>query len=169
MTFWIRKYWVIPLSTALPDDARSNYKLAMPSSRKRKSKSINQNVRADLVAWMDALEFYARDWDESFEGRPSYFTQEFWYMLVGCLRADWAGHPLSVSQLAHSMKSGSNRTREERIKRAVDDGYLTKEKGVDDGRAAIVRPTAELETLIIGHLQRTLTRTREKILPNGKA
>lgn len=87
-------------------------------------------------------------------------------MLVGCLRADWAGHPMTVSQLAHSMKSGSNRTREERIKRAVDDGYLVKERGVDDGRAAIVRPTVELETLIIGHLQRTLTRTREKILPN---
>ena len=118
---------------------------------------------------MDALEFYARDWDEAFGRRPSYFTQEFWYMLVGCLRADWAGHPLTVSQLAHSMKSGSNRTREERIKRAVDDGYLVKEKGPDDGRAAIVRPTPELETLIIGHLQRTLTRTREKILPNKQS
>ena len=95
--------------------------------------TIGKSNRADLVAWMDALEFYARDWDESFGGRPRYFTQEFWYMLVGCLRADWAGHPLTVSQLAHSMKSGSNRTREERIKRAVDDGYLIKEKGADDG------------------------------------
>ena len=138
----------------------------MGQTRKRKTKSThNKKVQADLVAWMDALEFYARDWDEAFGGRPSYFTQEFWYMLVGCLRADWAGHPLTVSQLAHSMKSGSNRTREERIKRAVDDGYLVKEKGADDGRAAIVRPTPELETLIVGHLQRTLTRTREKILP----
>ena len=139
----------------------------MSQPKKRKTKSIGKAVQADLVAWMDALEFYARDWDEAFGRRPSYFTQEFWYMLVGCLRADWAGHPLTVSQLAHSMKSGSNRTREERIKRAVDDGFLVKEKGADDGRAAIVRPTPELETLIIGHLQRTLTRTREKILPNN--
>lgn len=136
---------------------------------KRKLKSLDKNAQSDLVAWMDALEFYARDWDECFGGRPSYFTQEFWYMLVGCLRADWAGHPLTVSQLAHSMKSGSNRTREERIKRAVDDGYLVKERGADDGRAAIVRPTPELEALIIGHLQRTLTRTREKILPNDSS
>ena len=113
---------------------------------------------------MDALEFYARDWDETFSGRSSYFTQEFWYMLMGCLRADWAGHPLTVSQLAHLMKSGSNRTREERIKRAVDDGYLVKEKGAEDGRAAIVRPTPELEALIVEHLQRTLIGTREKIL-----
>ena len=137
----------------------------MPHPRKRPINSVSRHVRSDLVAWMDALEFYARDWDETFGGRPSYFTQEFWYMLVGCLRADWAGHALTVSQLAHSMKSGSNRTREQRIKRAVDDGYLVKEKGVEDGRAAIVRPTPELEKLIIGHLQRTLTRTREKIYP----
>lgn len=132
--------------------------------KKKKTRALDEASRQDLVAWMDALEFYARDWDEAFGGRPSYFTQEFWYLLVGCLRADWAGHPLTVSQLAHSMKSGSNRTREERIKRAVDDGYLVKERAEQDGRAAIVRPTPQLETLIVGHLQRTLTRTREKIL-----
>ena len=119
--------------------------------------------RYELLDWMDALEFYARDWDETFAGRSTYFTQEFWYMLVGCLRADWAGHPLTVSQLAQSMKSGSNRTREERIKRAVDDGYLVKVRDDQDGRAAFVRPTPELERLIVGHLQRTLTRVREKM------
>jgi len=118
--------------------------------------------RYELTDWMDALEFYARDWDETFGSRPTYFTQEFWYMLIGCLRADWTGHPLTVSQLAQNMKSGSNRTREERIKRAVDDGYLIKVKDEQDGRAAFVRPTAELERLIVGHLQRTLTQVREK-------
>lgn len=138
--------------------------MRMALKRKRVPKSLDDASRLELVAWMDALEFYARDWDESFGGRPSYFTQEFWYLLVGCLRADWAGHPLTVSQLANSMKSGSNRTREERIKRAVDDGYLVKIRAAQDGRAAIVRPTAQLENLIVGHLQRTLTRTREKIL-----
>ncbi len=135
----------------------------MSTTRKRNANGVSEDDRSELVAWMDALEFYARDWDESFGGRPSYFTQEFWYLLVGCLRADWAGHPMTVSQLAHSMKSGSNRTREDRIKRAVDDGYLVKEKAAADGRAAIVRPTPQLETLIVGHLQRTLVRTREKI------
>ena len=137
----------------------------MAERKPSNSKAGAKIDRSDLAAWMDALEFYARDWDETFSGRSSYFTQEFWYMLMGCLRADWAGHPLTVSQLAHSMKSGSNRTREERIKRAVDDGYLVKEKGAEDGRAAIVRPTPELEALIVEHLQRTLIGTREKILP----
>lgn len=53
------------------------------------------------------------------------------------------------------MKSGSNRTREERIKKAVDDGFLVKERAGNDGRAALVRPTEKLEALMIGHLQRT--------------
>lgn len=117
--------------------------------------------RNELTDWMDALEFYARDWDSTFGAQSNYFTQEFWYMLIGCVRAHWAENPLTVSQLAQSMKSGSNRTREERIKRAVDDGYLVKVRDEQDGRAACVRPTPELEKMVIDHLQRTLDRVRD--------
>ncbi len=117
--------------------------------------------REELTNWMDALEYYARDWDRTFGAQTNYFTQEFWYMLIGCVRAHWADNPLTVSQLAQSMKSGSNRTREERIKRAVDDGYLIKVRDEQDGRAAYVRPTPELEQMVVDHLQRTLDRVRE--------
>ncbi|WP_022693900.1 helix-turn-helix domain-containing protein [Ponticaulis koreensis] len=123
--------------------------------------------RQPLIDWMDALEFYARDWDETFGSRSAYFTQEFWYMLVGCVRAHWAGNPLTVSQLAHTMKSGSNRTREERIKKAVDDGYLEKAKDAKDGRATVVIPTPELESLVTGHLQRTLEQVMSKFPKTG--
>jgi hypothetical protein len=114
----------------------------------------------ELIAWAHALEAYARDWDETFESRPGYFTQEFWYLLVGCMIANWRGRPMSVSAACQAMKSGSNRTREERIKRAVDDGFLIKERGGDDGRAAIVRPTPMLEDRMRGHLERTLAEVR---------
>ena len=117
--------------------------------------------RTALIDWMDALEFYARDWDRTFGAQTNYFTQEFWYMLIGCVRAYWSGQPMTVSQLTQAMKSGSNRTREERIKRAVSDGYLVKVKGEDDGRAALVHPTEELEDLVIGHLERTMVRINE--------
>lgn len=117
--------------------------------------------RDDLLKWADALEAYARDWDETFENRPTYFTQEFWYMLVGCMRANWLGKPMSVGQLVTSMKSGSVRTREERIKRAVDDGFLMKEKSGDDGRSAVVIPTPTLEALLEGHLDRTLATVKQ--------
>lgn len=40
------------------------------------------------MLWMDALEMYGRDWDETFDNRASYFTQEFWYLLVNCMIHD---------------------------------------------------------------------------------
>lgn len=109
----------------------------------------------ELIVWAKALESYARDWDDTFEKRPGYFTQEFWYLLVGCMIANWNGRPMTMSQACQQMKNGSNRTREERIKRAVDDGFLVKERAGDDGRAALVRPTPKLEELMVGHLRRT--------------
>lgn len=119
--------------------------------------------RDALMLWMTALENYARDWDATFENRPTYFTQEFWYMLVGCLRASWLGRPMTVSQLVQAMKSGSARTREERIRRAVGDGYLMKVKSGADGRATVVIPTPMLEEMLVGHLDRTLTLARDAI------
>lgn len=120
---------------------------------------MDEGRRSEITAWAQALEAYARDWDDAFGNRPGYFTQEFWYLLVGCMIADWRGRPMTMSAACQAMKSGSNRTREERIKRAVDDGFLTKERTSDDGRAAIVRPTPMLEELIVAHLERTLATT----------
>ena len=118
---------------------------------------------AELLVWAQALDLYARDWDETFENRPNYFTQEFWYLLVGCLIAHWRGKPMTVGAACQIMKSGSNRTREDRIKRAVDDGYLVKERAGEDGRAAIVRPTPKLEAMMRGHLARTYALVRDTI------
>ena len=116
-----------------------------------------------LMVWAQALEDYARDWDATFENRPNYFTQEFWYLLVGVLIADARGRPMTVGAACQVMKSGSNRTREDRIKRAVDDGYLVKERAGEDGRAAVVRPTAKLREIIHGHLERTYLKAREAL------
>ncbi len=38
-------------------------------------------TQEELLLWTAVLEQYARDWDVTFENRPSYFTQEFWYLL----------------------------------------------------------------------------------------
>lgn len=108
-----------------------------------------------LMAWANALELYARDWDKTFENRPNYFTQEFWYLLVGCLVAQMKDRPMTVSAACQNMKSGSSRTREDRLKRAVDDGYLIKERASSDKREAIVRPTPKLEGMMREHFIRT--------------
>ncbi|HYC03213.1 MAG TPA: hypothetical protein VED40_07975 [Azospirillaceae bacterium] len=116
-----------------------------------------------LGRWITALVDYAQDWDRTFENRPDYFTQEYWYLFVGCLTARWRGAPLTVSAACQVMKSGSNRTREDRIKRAVMDGYLMKEKADEDGRTAYVVPTPKLEAVMRDHLARTLLGTRAAI------
>lgn len=67
--------------------------------------------RTELLEWMEVLDMYGRDWDETFNNRASYFTQEFWYLLVNCMISNWRGTPLSVSGACQQMKSGSNRTR----------------------------------------------------------
>jgi hypothetical protein len=129
-------------------------------------------TREQILLWTEVLELYARDWDETFESRPSYFTQEFWYLLVGCMVNNWRGTPLTVSAASQYMKTGSNRTREERIKKAVVDGYLTKIKQGTDGREAMVVPTPKLEAIMQAHLERTLamtTATLQQILVHAPA
>lgn len=116
-----------------------------------------------LRRWMAVLVDYAVDWDRTFESRPDYFTQEYWYLFAGCLTHHWNGAPLTVSAACQVMKSGSNRTREDRIKRAVMDGYLEKRKGGDDGRTLYVVPTPRLEALMRGHLLRTLDNARKAL------
>ncbi len=120
-------------------------------------------TQEELLLWTTVLEQYARDWDETFENRPSYFTQEFWYLLVGCMVNNWRDTPLTVSAASQYMKTGSNRTREERIKKAVLDGYLTKIKHQSDGREAFVIPTPKLEGIMRAHLERTLALTTETL------
>ena len=120
-------------------------------------------MQTRLQLWAQALEDYARDWDRTFENRPSYFTQEFWYLLVGSMLHNWRGTPLTVSTAAQYMKTGSSRTREERIKKAVVDGYLMKIKHESDGREAYVVPTPKLEEIMVAHLDRTLLHMAEAI------
>lgn len=130
-------------------------------------------AKPDLLLWTDVLERYARDWDATFDNKPHYFTQEFWYLFMGCLRNDWKGTPLTVSDACQVMKSGSNRTKEERIRKAVVDGYLCKQKHPEDGRETLLLPTEKLRGIVEDHLQRTLsdmTEALQKLIapPAGK-
>ena len=124
--------------------------------------------REDLLLWMDALEAYAIDWDKTFEHKASYFTQEFWYLLVRCMINAWNGTPLTVSGACQQMKSGSNRTREGRIKKAVEDGFLVKRQSESDRREAIVVPSEKLERMMVGHFSRTLNIVDDRLRDLGR-
>ena len=102
--------------------------------------------KRELLLWTEALEAYARDWDDTFEHKASYFTQEFWYLLVNCVVNHWNGTPLSVTGACQQMKSGSNRTREDRVRKAVADGYLQKRQRQSDRRGGRCYPERETGT-----------------------
>lgn len=123
---------------------------------------------ADLLVWMQVLRDYAKDWDGTFDNRAGYFTQEYWYLFVGCLLRYWNGVPATVGEACQLMLTGSNRTREDRIKRAVLDGYLLKQRGDDDARTACVIPSRRLEKLRREHFARTLQHAREAMLATPK-
>lgn len=117
-----------------------------------------------LMVWGRVLEGYAVDWDQTFGHRaPDYFTQEYWYLFVRCTFAMLRGEPLTVTAASQSMKSGSNRTRESRIQRAVLDGYLRKERSQSDAREVLLLPTDALKEMILGHLDRTLSIALEQL------
>ena len=116
-----------------------------------------------LMIWGEVLELYALDWDETFGNAPLYFTQEYWYLLVRVTFAALRGQPLTVMAATQGMKSGSNRTRESRLQKAVSDGYLLKQRSAEDMRNVYLMPTDRLNRLILGHMDRTLELTLKRL------
>lgn len=123
----------------------------------------------DLTAWADCLVEYAEDWDRHF---GKFFTQEFWYILVPVTVGYWNNTPLSIGAVKQQMKglAGSNeRTKDERINKAIEAGLLTKcpfgqlEKSLQkrleeaDRRLVYLLPTLELQTKMREHLSTTLS------------
>lgn len=120
--------------------------------------ATEQHTLDDILQWAGFLESYAVDWDETFKCNSHYFTQEYWYLLVRCTLKYWRGTPVNVTNACDQMVSGSVRTREERIKRACKDGYLIKQARDDDHRNVDILPSEELQKLVKGHLERTLSK-----------
>lgn len=165
--------WNGASASDLPDHVKPRVPAATLTSRERRGSSphpprdgaIEASVNADLLRWVRYLCDYATDWDRKFNARSGYFTQEYWSLFVGCVMRHWSGSPVTMSEACQLMLTGSNRTREDRIKRAVLDGFLVKQRSADSGRNAFVIPTPQLEQLMHEHLTHTLQRAREALLP----
>lgn len=94
--------------------------------------------RKALQAWMQYMEDYGQAWLED-TGRD-FYSQEYWYLVTMALVRHWQGKPLNVSDACRSMKTGSSKTRENRlalednqgkwgvsfgIKNLTDEAYIT--------------------------------------------
>lgn len=121
--------------------------------------SISTKEKFALTQWHSVLDFYAHDWDKTFEYCGTYYTQEFWYLLVDCVIHYWRGEPLTVGNASERMKVGSKRTRDERIKKAEIDGLLERHKHTNDRRETFLIPSNKLQQKIHGHLLRTLEKS----------
>ena len=118
--------------------------------------SLSTKEKLALTQWHSVLNFYAHDWDKTFDYRGTYYTQEFWYLLVDCVIHYWRETPLTVGHACERMKAGSKRTRDERIKKAEIDGLLERHKHTNDRRETFLIPSEKLQKKIHGHLLRTL-------------
>lgn len=121
-----------------------------------------------LLPWAEFLIGYTDDWNATFNNR--FHTEEYWYPFVHCLRAHWAGQPLTMSEACQAMRTGSNRTRENRIAIATSRKLLDKRRSETDLRTTHVLPTPRLERYLVDHFSRTLTKLLQllKSLSHGK-
>jgi hypothetical protein len=120
-----------------------------------------------LLAWAGVLREHGNDWDSLFEKRSAYFTPAYRNLFVACVLAARAGRAMTLGEACQVMNSGSSRTREERIRRALADGHLIRIRGAKDGRAVLVLPTKKLEAAVLGHLERTLERAMKALGRRG--
>ena len=107
-----------------------------------------------LVPWAEFLVGYTDDWNATFSNR--FHTEEYWHPFVHCLLASWADQPLTMGEACQAMRTGSNRTRENRIVIAITRKLLARQKSDTDMRTTLVLPTPALERHLVGHFGRTL-------------
>lgn len=117
--------------------------------------------RTSLCLWMQAMEDYGQVWREDF-GR-SFFSQEYWYLFVVALVRYWQQDPLNVGDACATMKTGSPKTRETRLKRLVDEGWFSKLKNDADLRMTFVTPTLRLLGQGKQHLRNSLANAANRL------
>ena len=112
--------------------------------------------RSVLDLWMQCMEDYGQVWREDF-GR-TFFSQEYWYLFVVALVRYWRQEPLNVGDACATMRTGSAKTRETRLKRLVDEGWFSKRKNAPDLRVTFIVPKPALLALGQRHLRNSLAR-----------
>ena len=117
--------------------------------------------RLALGLWMQCMEDYGQVWREDF-GR-TFFSQEYWYLFVVALVRYWNQEPLNVGDACATMRTGSAKTRETRLKRLVDEGWFSKLKNESDLRVTYIIPTPSLRDLGQQHLRNSLARATARL------
>ena len=73
-----------------------------------------------------------------------YFSQEYWYLFTVTLVYHWRETPLSVSEACDCMKTGSSKTRQNRLQKLITEHLFFKTKDPTDLRRTHLEPTEEM-------------------------
>ena len=88
------------------------------------------------------MENYGQSWLDDIG--KDYFSQEYWYLFTITLVYHWRQDPLSISGACDSMKTGSSKTRENRLKKLIAEHLFIKIKNQTDLRRTYLEPTTEM-------------------------
>ena len=128
--------------------------------------------RETLQAWMQYMEDYGAAWLA--DTGKEFYSQEYWYLVAMTLVRHWQGAPLNVSDACRSMKTGSSKTRENRLKKLIAEHWCIKIKDRADLRRTYLEPTQDMLLLGGKHFRASLDRAvsflwRQRLLKRSPA
>ncbi|MCY4362753.1 MAG: hypothetical protein OXE42_11300 [Gammaproteobacteria bacterium] len=106
------------------------------------SEPVSDLNREILTKWIGCMENYGQSWLDDIG--KDYFSQEYWYLFTITLAYHWRQAPLSISEACDSMKTGSSKTRENRLKKLIAEHLFIKIKNQTDLRRTYLEPAAEM-------------------------
>ena len=114
----------------------------------------NSNDKPYLLPWAEFLIAYTDHWNATFHNR--FPTEEYWYLFSHTLRAHWREKPLTMRETCEQMKTGTIRTRESKIHRAIASNFIERSKRDEDMRSTVLNITPRLESRLSSHFCATL-------------
>ena len=110
--------------------------------------------RGILQAWMQYMEDYGAAWLA--DTGKEFYSQEYWYLVTMTLVRHWQRNPLNISDAYQSMKTGSSKTRENRLKKVIAEHWCIKIKDQTDLRRTHLEPTEDMLLLGRRHFRSSL-------------
>lgn len=126
----------------------------MPQPDSRPEPNFDSD-RETLIKWIAYMDHYGQRWLDDIG--KDYFSQEYWYLFTVALVSHWRQTPLSVSEACDCMKTGSSKTRQNRLQKLITEHLLFKTKEQTDLRRTHLEPTEEMLHGGRVHFRSTLT------------
>ena len=113
----------------------------MPQPPPQPEPNLNSD-RETLIKWIAYMDHRGQCCLDNIG--KNYFSQEYWYLFTVMLVSHWRETPLSVSEACDCMKTGSSKTRQNRLQKLIEEHMFFKTKDQTDLRRTHLEPTEEM-------------------------